>query len=288
MPILVDFSQIAVSNIMMYTSFNNFEMDENIIRHMILNSLRMYNKKFKQEYGEMILCCDGYDYWRKHIFPNYKKNRKKDRDESPIDWKNLFSVLEIVKEEIKMNMPYRVFSIPHVEADDIIFFLTKHYSELGEKVLILSGDKDFAQLQKYPNVYQFSPVQKKFIREDDPIRFLQEKIILGDPGDGVPNIMSDDDTFLVENKRQTPIRRTKIEEWLGSGIPLQDLFDENTEIGKKYIRNRLMIDLEMIPDSIKFLINQEFKKPFVPDRSKIFNYFVSKKLKRLKDYISEF
>jgi len=185
-------------------------------------------------------------------------------------------------------MPYRVLSIPHVEADDIICLLTKHYSQKGEKVMILSGDKDFAQLQKYPNVVQYAPIQKKFIIEKDPIRFLQEKIILGDPSDGVPNILSDDDVFVNEKKRQTPIRRTKIEEWISSGVPLCELFEERTEVGKKYIRNRLMIDMEMIPASIQLSITQEFEKPFIPDRSKIFSYFVSKRLKRLEDHISEF
>lgn len=53
-----------------------------------------------------------------------------------------------------------------MEADDIINSLVEYTQEFGnyEKVMIISGDKDFAQLQKYSNVDQYSPITKSLLK----------------------------------------------------------------------------------------------------------------------------
>ena len=72
--------------------------------------------------------------------------------------------------------------------------------------MVLSGDKDFIQLQKYPFVSQYNPIQKKFMSGIDPKQYILEHVIKGDRSDGIPNFLSDDDTF-VKNKRQRPLSK---------------------------------------------------------------------------------
>ena len=113
--ILLDYSQIALSNIIVQ-KLN----DESMIRHMILNSIRMYNKRYRDEYGQMVICADGMNTWRKDYFPYYKAKRRKNRDESSQDWNEIFRILHLVRDEIKENLPYKVIHMEGVEADDII------------------------------------------------------------------------------------------------------------------------------------------------------------------------
>jgi len=218
--ILVDLNQVLISNLMAQTrgQFDDLP-DKDMLRHMVLNSLRGYNLKFKEEYGTPVLCADGANPWRRDIFPNYKFKRKQSRDESGIDWSALFQMIGEIRDEIAQNFPYIVLHIDKVEADDIIAVLVKEY-HTKEKIMIVSGDKDFIQLHRYPNVKQYAPIQKKFVEDEDPIKYLHEQVIKGDRSDGVPNILSDDEIF-VRNERQKPIRAKQLEEWTDiDNIPL--------------------------------------------------------------------
>ena len=247
---------------------------------MILNSLRGHNKKFRKEYGQMVIACDSSNVWRKQIFPNYKAGRKANRAKSEHDWEFIFDVLAKIKQEIKDFLPYKVIAVESAEADDIIATLCKR---TNEKVLILSGDKDFIQLHHYGNVYQWSPLLKGFIGEqEDPRVFLRTQIIKGDRSDGVPNILSDDDIF-VRGERQKPIRAKQLEEWSNvDNIPL------GSETKKHYNRNKKLIDLSQIPKTIETNIINTYKNYKVKDRSLLLPYFIGKKLKTLIDKINDF
>ncbi|MFN4975340.1 MAG: hypothetical protein ACK5GV_08855 [Bacteroidota bacterium] len=273
----------------------NAELSEDLIRHMVLSSILSYKKKFSDEYGELVFCADDKNYWRKKVFPFYKANRKKARDASKFDWNLIFNTLNKIRAEIKEVFPYSVIQVDSAEADDVIATLCK-YSQTNElnrvgfftepqKVLILSGDKDFLQLQKYSNVKQFSPLQKKYLTTDDPKKFLMEHIISGDSGDGVPNFLSQDSVFVTEGVRQKPIRKVKVDEWIKIGDP-NKFCDE--EMLRNYKRNEALINLDMIPKPIEDAIVSTYEKKVTGDRKKMFNYFVSKKLKYLMDSISEF
>jgi len=280
--IIVDLNQVMISNLMMQIgNHKNVELDENIIRHMILNSLRFNKVKFSKDFGEMVIACDDKNYWRKQIYPYYKANRKRDRDASELDWNALFGILNKVRDEIKNNLPYKVIRVDTAEADDIIAVLTKEYYS-RENILILSGDKDFSQLQKYPNVKQYSPIQKKFIVCTNPDLFLKEHILRGDQGDGIPNFLSPDNS-LVMGVRQTPITSKKISSWI---LQEPEQFCTETML-RNYKRNQQLIDLEYIPDNIKSEILDQYDSQVV-DRSKLFNYFVENKLKNLMENINEF
>ncbi len=293
--ILVDLNQIMIANLLQQLG-KSFQVDENLIRHMILNSLRMYRVKFGNKYGELVICCDDKHYWRRDLYPYYKIGRKKARDRDSLDWNAIFKVLNGVRDDLKEHFPYKVLHVKHAEADDLIAAVVHKHGYLGpfakggvydgvrhEQILILSSDKDFGQLQKYANVEQFSPNQKKYVRIPNPERFIYEHILRGDRGDGIPNFLSDDDTFVV-GKRQKPITHKKLDKWYG--LDLKDFCDEKMLRG--YHRNRQLVDLDYIPDNIENEVIRQLENYKMNDRSKLFNYFVKNKLKGLMDVIQEF
>lgn len=284
--IILDFSQVMISNLMMQLgNHTNTPIEEGLFRHMVINSLRSYKQKFSDEYGEIVIACDDKNYWRKQVFPYYKANRKKNRDASEINWTHVFECFNKIKQEIKDNFPYRVLQVESAEADDIIGTLVaEHGTDLNGplKILILSGDKDFVQLQTYGNVKQYDPVRKKWIAHNDPKRFLFEQILKGDTGDGVPNVLSPDSVF-VSNGRQRPLTQKKIDKiYSDGGVMLDTLADRN------FMRNKQMIDLTMIPDSIKKEVITKYDEESGKDRSKLFNYFIEHKLKLLMENVGEF
>ncbi len=283
--IIVDLNQVMLSNLLMQLgNHTNAQIEENMVRHMILNSLRSYRVKFGPDYGEMIIACDNTNYWRKQIFPYYKANRKKNQEKSDMDWKAIFECMNKIRSELKEFFPYRVIDIESAEADDIIGTLVKNFGNEvgGEPILILSGDKDFIQLQVYGNVKQYDPTRKKWVSHNNPEEFLKEHIMKGDSGDGVPNILSSDNTFVV-GERQRPLTAKKIEKYMKMTPN-----EMEAVIAKNYFRNAQLIDLSYIPDTIKEKVMESFKNQANKDRSKLMNYFVANKLRNLTEHIGEF
>jgi hypothetical protein len=280
--ILVDFNGIAIATVVI-----NKVIDEEMIRHMILNSLRMYNLKFRKEYGEMILCCDSRNNWRREYYPQYKAGRRKGRTESDIDWNKAFDILNKVRSEIRENFPYKVIEVEGCEADDIIGTLVANTQAFGqyENVKIVSADGDFKQLQAYKNVSQFSPLLKKDVVDDSPKANLRIKIIKGDAGDGVPNVLSDDNVF-VEGIRQTPVTKKKLEgiiQELEHDAVIYDTWYRNFQ------RNQTLIDLSYTPDHLKSKIINEYQaqKP-ASNRSLVLPFLINKNMKQLIESVEEF
>lgn len=281
--IIVDLNQTMISNFMAQIgNHTNIPIEEDLLRHMILNSIRGYNAKFKAEYGEMVIACDDKRYWRRDLFPYYKANRKKAREKSEIDWNAVFQILNKVRDELKEYFPYRVIQIDTAEADDVIGTLVHEFGNKGEKILIISGDKDFKQLQCYMNVKQYDPVRKRFLEERDPDRYLKEHIMKGDAGDGVPNFLSKDDTFI--NGRQKPLRSASMEKWL---LQEPEAFCDETML-RNWKRNQQLVDLSFIPQHIRTQVMDRYKEQAGKGRDKLFNYFIDKKLKNLLTDIGQF
>ena len=255
---------------------------------MTLNSLRMYNKKFKEQYGEMVLACDGANNWRRSYFPQYKANRRKGRNESNFDWQEAFRIMHTIKEELQENFPYKVVHLEGCEADDVIGTLVERTQEFGnyEQVMIVSSDGDFKQLQKYDNVSQFSPLTKKYVEESHPRQNLKLKILAGDAGDGVPNVLSDDDTF-VDGRRQTPLSKKKKEAILMDLSEGELLYAASWY--RNYQRNEKLIDLTKTPEDLKRTIinNYEAQDPW-HNKGKVFPYLVAKRMNRLIESAQEF
>lgn len=280
--IIVDLNQVMISTLMMQIgNHKNIKLEEDLVRHMVLNSLRAHKVKFSAEYGEMVIACDDKNYWRKQVYPYYKANRKKEREASELDWNTLFESLNRIRQELKDYFPYKVIQVDHAEADDIIAVLVKEYNHLG-KLLILSGDKDFGQLQKYPNVTQYSPVLKKYISCTNPDLFLKEHILKGDSSDGIPNFLSEDNVFVM-GIRQSPVTSKRLAGWI---LQEPEQFC-NEAMLRNYKRNQRLIDLEFVPDEIKTQTLEQYNTQ-IKDRSKLFNYFIQYQLKNLMEHINEF
>ena len=283
--ILLDLSQVMISNIMAQVGPHTDAIQPDLVRHMVINTIRSLKTKYSSQYGELVIACDDRRYWRRDYFPAYKGNRKADREKTNIDWHTLFETLNIVKQELKDNFPYRVIQIEGAEADDVIGALCVEFgSDLnnGDGILILSGDKDFVQLQRFGNVTQYDPVRKKEIVSTDPEKFIKHLVLSGDRGDGIPNVLSPDNC-IIEGQRQKPLRETKIEELLKA-----DWDSLPEEIKRNWNRNYMLIDLRNIPQSIRNNVVTEYHTQANKPRDKIFNYFIQHKMKMLMEHIGEF
>lgn len=289
--ILVDLNQVMISNLMAQLgAYTNIEVEEGLLRHMVLNALRLYRNKFSAEYGELVICCDDKNYWRKSLFPYYKAHRKKAREDSDLNWPQIFTCLNAVRDELRETFPYKNIQVQAAEADDIIGTLCHEYGKTllngdEEKILILSGDKDFMQLQKFANVAQYDPIRKRMLKTKDPIRYLHEHVLKGDRGDGIPNFLSNGDVF-VTGGRQKPLRQKVIDEVLSADWP-EDWTGMTDTLLDNFKRNRMLVDLAYTPNDIKLNILEQFNQQ-PNDRSGLFNYFVQKKLTNLMENISEF
>jgi len=280
MATLVDLNQVLLSGLLAQVNARQ-KLEEDLIRHIALNTLRSNVKKFR-EYGEVILCCDSRNYWRKQIYPHYKAHRKSAREKSPLDWNLIFKVLNKIKQDLKENFPYKVIEVDGAEADDVIGTLAPRLSA-SEKVLILSSDADFKQLQRYDNVKQYNPMLGIYVTSKHPIKDLKEKIIRGDKGDGIPSILSPDDVF-VAGRRQPPISKKKLDVWLENS-PKDCLSEEEY---RNYIRNDTLINFDNIPTAIKENIIKEYDESKPSTKQKLYKYFVENRLINLLECIEDF
>lgn len=284
--ILIDYSAISISNI----AIQKLQPDEDLFRHMVLNSIRMYRKKYGRDYGEIVLACDAGGNWRKDIYPEYKFSRAKNRNKSDLDWGKIYEMLGKITDEIDESFPYTVLRKKGMEADDIIAAMVEYTQEFGqhEEIMIISGDKDFAQLQKYSNVKQYSPITKKMITIDDPHTNLKTQILKGDTSDGVPNVLSPDDIFVQEGGRQTPLRKKLLDTFL-EAKNVRDVMTEDQY--RNYIRNKKMIDLSECPDEFKDYIHNEYSKQIAVNhlnKPKVMPYFIQNNCRNLLTNIQEF
>lgn len=280
--ILLDFNGVVVGQILSQKEFN-----EDMLRHQVLNTIRMYNQKFKKEYGNMIIAMEGKS-WRRDIFPQYKAKRRVTRDDNAEKYQKMFEFLNKMKEELRENFPYQIVQVDNAEADDIIAVAAHETQQFGQYVpiMIVSADKDFVQLQKYSNVKQFSPMSKKLVVEKDIERNMFEHFLKGDSSDGIPNIYSSDDTF-VEGIRQKPMTKKKIDElWKNR----EDIESSLTiDQYRNYCRNKKLISLFEIPDDVTDNIKKELYSPQKPiGKSKTLNYLIQNRCRLLVECVDEF
>jgi len=279
--ILLDFSQTMIGSFMAMGK-GNVVVEEDLLRHTVLNTIRQYKQIHREIFdsglGGFVICCDSPKNWRKESFPEYKANRKKKREDDTTDWKSLFQFLDEMIEDFRNYFPYKVMRVEGAEADDIIAVLNEHVAT--NPTLIISSDKDFLQLQKYQGVSQWSPLTKTWVK-GDPEESLWEKMIKGDAGDGVPNILSGDDTFIIEGKRQRPITKKKLDMWKN------DDSDWTQEMHRNFHRNKTMVDLSQTPESIRINIINQYREQ-TPKHGKLMEYFTEKRLKNLMEHIGDF
>ena len=296
--ILVDYSQVALSAILSFQrELKGTESEvKNLIRHVTLSTIKSYKKKYGKEYGDIVICCDGRKYWRREFFEHYKAGRKKARDASDLDWGLIFDTLSEMRDDLAKHFPYKVMHIERCEADDIIAALTKWAQENelvteglveeSQKILILSSDKDFKQLQLHPNVKQWSPMQKKYVTatQREIVEYKIEHIVKGDSGDGIPNILSKDDVF-VSGERQKPMSAKRLQEFVDNGF----VACKNDEERRNWHRNATLVDFDFIPDDVRNQIVDTYinTKP-TGDKMAIMNYLIEHRCRLLLDELEDF
>ena len=277
--ILVDLSQLLVASTFVSMKKGETEVDIKRLRHLLLNSLSKYRRQYANEFGELVICCDGSLSWRKDVFPNYKMGRRTGREESPLNWNQIFGCFEQLKKELRETFPYKVLQINRAEADDIIGTLVMERKFSSPKTMIISSDKDFIQLQRYHDVFQYSPVAKKLLNGVDPEEYLREHILRGDKSDGIPNVLSDDDC-IVSGIRQVPMTKKLIKSW--KHIPMPEEHKERFE------RNTTLVDLRYTPYDLQKEILEQFDVKELGSRDKIPAYFTEHGLETLTKKIGDF
>lgn len=297
--IILDYSQVALSNIFQFQADlkktnTNRDQAVNIIRHAILTGLKFYKKKYSHEYGELVIACDGRQYWRKEIFPYYKAGRKAARDKSDLDWNLVFDTMSSIRDDVAAHFPYKVIHNDRAEADDVIGVLCKWTQTNGtvdhgmfeekQKVMIVSSDGDFKQLHKHDNVEQYSPIQKKKVVCEDPVAYLAEHIAkAGD--DGIPNVLSADDVLITEGVRQSKMTAGRLAEFVKQGRGACRTDDER----RNWDRNNALINLDLIPTDIEEQIVATYNtsKP-KGDKMSVYNYLVAHRCRLLLDDLEDF
>jgi hypothetical protein len=285
--VLIDFNGIGIGSVMGQLG-RGVTLSDGLIKHVILNNIRIYRNKFpKEEYGRLVICCDSYNNWRKEVYPEYKARRKKTRDTDKFDWTEIFRLIDITKEDIRNNFPYPVIEVNRAEADDIIGALTVFGTRplLGEKVAIVSADKDFIQLHRHGDVIQWSPLFNKWVKEDDPTQYIFEHILKGDSGDGVPNILSPDNSFTdsIRQKPMTKKRMAEIKENMH-----QDKMGLDNTIFKNFVRNTTMIHLDRTPEDLKEESIRQFENYKYPNKGNVLTYLIENDMKMLIECAGEF
>lgn len=271
------------------------EKSVGLIRHVILNSLQSYKKKYGGEYGEMVIACDARNYWRRYFFPYYKADRKKDRKESDMPWKLIFETMSSVRKDLEEHFPYKVLHVDKAEADDVIAVMAQWTQENElvaygiveepQKVLIVSSDHDFFQLHRFDNVRQWSPRVKKYVKAERDYMtngHIQHIVKAGD--DGIPSILNRDD-IMISEERQKPVSAKRLAEFIELG---RDACRDDFE-RRNWDRNRTLIDFEYIPEDVRQSIIAAYTGSTpVKDRMRIMNYLIKNKCRLLLDHIEDF
>jgi hypothetical protein len=277
--ILLDFHSVIIAHLMIsFQLEETFSFNEDLMRHRILYSLAKYKGQFQRDYGKLIISCDGLDYWRRKEFPFYKAKRRENKEASEIDWKEIDAFMTKIKAELAQYMPYAVIEVEGAESDDIIGTIVRHVRDTP--LLIMSRDKDFKQLQRYPNVKQYDAIGERFIICEDPKRQLFEMICKGDVSDGIPNVVSPENSF-VNGIRQKPMTQKKMDRW----------FEESKidpEVKDRFKMNRMLIDLSQTPEELQQKILVKLKSEINKPRPNILNYFMKYNLSSLIGDVQNF
>lgn len=277
--ILIDFSSVIMGTTLSHA--NELDSKGEYVKHVVINNIRLANEKYRHDCGETVICRDGGDNWRKQCFEFYKARRKAKRDDDPEKWAKVFAFKKEFEAELMAAMPYKVIQLDFAEADDVIGALVQHYREPH---MIISGDGDFKQLQRYGNVRQWATARREFYVSKNPTGDLLMKIFDGDTGDGVPNILSDDDTLVTEGKRQKPLTQARIQELL-------QCYRSNDwgDLANNWIRNSTLIDLSKMPEDVYSAIIHAYEESKPPGSIQALGkYFIKNRMPLLNESLDTF
>ena len=286
--LIFDFNALLVSNVAAATKeLGAANVDLKAATGYFLNTFLDYKKKFSS-YGEVVIACDSPNNWRKTVYPYYKINRKTNRAKMPFDWALVEASIKSIQRDMMESFPYTILKVDGCEADDIIATICKHVNgydsatgiqSKAEEILILSADQDFLQLQAINGVKQWSTNTKKFLVESNPSKFLFDKILKGDSGDGVVNILSEDNA-IANGIRQSPVTQARIDKWTEYFVTNGSLHPDLSEAN--YKRNKTLVDLmNCVPIKLEEETIKQFEEYRKPSKIKLQSYLIANGYKNL-------
>ena len=283
--LIIDFFNVTISRIHQHCIEYDEAPELNLMRIIATKAVLGYVVQHKK-YADngVVIACDSKSNWRFRVFPLYKKNRKKKKEKSKFDYEMFYKNINILINEFRENLPFKVMEVEGAEADDIISVISRIFSNKTD-VCIVSSDKDFIQLQHIARPFtikQYSPYRGCFVTQNDiPITFA-EHIIGGDADDGVPNIWSQKDVFLVDGIKQKSFTKVKKEELNAIGLTAYRKL-QPPEIQERIDLNEQLIDLTKIPQDISDSIIHNFMNT-KEARGKLNQYIVSNKMNTLLEH----
>lgn len=292
--IIVDMSQIEHATAFVQHKLTGTD-DKRRIEEGVFASLVHIHDKLCPKYGNTIVaCCDHKSPWRADFFAPYKAERKIRRAESGIDWRYVRTGFRACEDALHACTDVVVVRVQGAEGDDCISVVAdrnqydKDRMSLGglaiggdEPTVIVSSDKDYGQI---PNVDRFDP-RKGIFLPYNPQAALAAIVIDGDRTDGVPNVISDDDTFIVSGKRQntmTAVRRSKLEAMYYAG-DFEDRPATKDLPATHWNRNRWLVDFKFIPPSVQSDIMDEFDAARTKKRDPAFEYLFEHNMMHVAD-----
>lgn len=244
------------------------------VSHLVFTNVLYTAQKFGAWTGNpMVMALDSKPYWRTKYyadnrlkfaeyknpkFEKYKGNREKD---DTIPWDAIYQVYTSVMVSLRDFSDFFVVGVDGAEADDVIAVATKHYSALGQDVIVVSSDKDFKQLNRPPHVKVWDPIKKMFIPTMNIEHWKRVHALMGDKGDNI----------LAVKPKVGPKTAEKM------APDLDYHLQTDPELRERYEFNRTLTDFDRIPEDITKAIVEKIE-------SQGYNYNAMSLLKAFKEF----
>ncbi len=257
---LLYISTSSKTNTEKYNNYEDITIDDvdKIYQDVLSTVIFKYFNIIEHNEGhtEVLYAKDAHKVWRRsRIFNEYKAQRVKNRNSGKVDFKILYKVFDKVWDTISDLLPARFIHTENAEADDVITRTIKKEYDEYDKFQVISTDGDFVQLLKNDKVELYNPSKFEFVTVDNPNYELFVKIMKGDRSDWIPSIYSHS-----RDERQKPVKTKDLIEWFNNPGDFSKYMKEQSKDVKKYfIRNKKLVDLELIPDDINDEIDVELE-----------------------------
>ncbi len=240
---------------------NAFETDTSTLSglcmHILFQRIQKYFKQYNPDH--IVFAFENKNNWRKAWTQSessvskikYKGNRVYDSS-----MQYYFNMLDAFKETCTHHTSIICLSTEGIEGDDMIAGYTQLYANDDHEVIILSGDKDFIQLLKNPNVKLVNQRDGKLRNQpgdklywDDLNYFIFEKCMRGDKKDNVFSAKPGVRKTQLEKAFKDEYEWVKLmnETWFG------EINGEKIEfkVGDLYKENQILLDLTKQPEEIR-------------------------------------
>jgi 5'-3' exonuclease len=312
--LIIDFNHLAMRCFFVQKPEDIEEFGYQYFKYLVLNNIFKAISEFKPT--KVVIAIDGKKVWRRKLWRFYKVNRKMKRDSDDHDWASFFSAFNEFIDELDDNFPFKIVKHNMVEADDIAGVLASWDELKHDKKTIITSDTDYIQLLQFDNVVVYDQKNGRFLKSDNPKRFLIKKCVMGDKKDYVPGIKEEhkwkdifithckdkkigkNEEVILEKLKNEDYRNNLIVEFMTEfGIKpstvrgygektaekmiangeLKQLLNDNEDFKKRYKRNVKLLDLTKQPEQIKDAIKKKYNDADVGDMKNLLKYFVQEK-----------